>query len=398
MSLGGVLGGVFAALLSPLLFVDVLEFPVLLGLGLLLREEFWPAGWRTDARRVLLWSSAAMLVAAGLFFALRGLGKWPPGGPRLWIVAALALATLLLIGPRARAGLAAALAVIIAAAVLPPEHAPMHTTRSFFGTHRVIESPNGRFHTLLHGTTLHGAEMRRDGDGKLVERPQPLTYYHPNGPLASGLALVRTTVRPGSPGQRFGIVGLGAGAMACYAREGERWRFFEIDPEVVRIARDQRYFRYLPVCQPQADIVLGDARLTLAREADAAFDYLLIDAFSSDAIPVHMLTREALALFLAKLAPRGVLVLHVSNQNLDLVPTVEATLATLPDISAVYAQGLGGGGALPSQAVVISRDASLIEPALGWHAARKLGASTARPWTDDHSDILAPIWGKWRGK
>ena len=138
-------------------------------------------------------------------------------------------------------------------------------------------------------------------------RPLPLTYYHPTGPLAQGLRLARAA--SGAPSQplRVGIVGLGAGAMACHAISGERWRFFEIDPEVVRIATNPALFSYLGICQPDAEFIVGDARLTLAGQPEASFDYLLVDAFSSDAIPVHLLTVEALRLYARHLSDRGVL-------------------------------------------------------------------------------------------
>jgi len=188
------------------------------------------------------------------------------------------------------------------------------------------------------------------------------------------------------------VIGLGAGALACHAMTGDSWTFFELDPDVVRIASDPRYFRYLSACQPGARIVLGDARQTLARERSGRFDYILLDAFSSDAIPVHLLTREALVMNLDKLAQNGVLAMHVSNQNLDLIPSIEATLATIPEITAVYAEGTRGNGALASQVVLVSRDPRIAGSMTIWTNMRKLGTgSTARPWTDDYSDIVRPM-------
>ncbi len=197
---------------------------------------------------------------------------------------------------------------------------------------------------------------------------------------------------------RVGIVGLGAGAMACHSLPGERWSFFEIDPEVVRIATNPTLFTYLSICQPESEFIVGDARLTLAGQPQASFDYLLIDAFSSDAIPVHLLTVEALRLYAAHLSERGVLALHVSNQNLDLPPIVESNLARIPELRGVYAEGEGGQGAIRSQVILISRHADVLATALTWHKARALSAPEVRPWLDDYSDVLSPLIRRYRAK
>ena len=226
----------------------------------------------------------------------------------------------------------------------------------------------------------------------------PLTYFHPSGPLARGLLLARAAA--GGPAQplRVGVIGLGTGAMACHAVDGDRWRFFELDPEVIAIASNPAYFTYLSACQPDAQLIAGDARLTIAREPPASFDYLVVDAFSSDAIPVHLLTVEAIGLYARLLAPRGVLAIHVSNQNLDLTPVVEAGLARVVGLAGVYAQGESGGGAIRSQVLLIARDERILAPALAWPKSRKLERPAVRPWTDDYSDILSPFARRLRAK
>jgi hypothetical protein len=186
--------------------------------------------------------------------------------------------------------------------------------------------------------------------------------------------------------------------MACHAISGERWRFFEIDPEVVRIATNPALFNYLSICQPDAEFIVGDARLTLAGQPEASFDYLLVDAFSSDAIPVHLLTVEALRLYAGRLADRGVLAIHVSNQNLDLPPIVEANLARIPELRGVYTEGESGQGAIRSQVVLIARHDDILAPALTWHKARILGAPSVRPWLDDYSDVVSPLIRRYRAK
>src|SRR5262249_7352646 len=161
--------------------------------------------------------------------------------------------------------------------------------------------------TLLHGTTLHGAIRIRDASGQPVVAATPATYYHPESPMARGVAAARAAFQAQVRPLRVGIVGLRTGSLACYSPPGETWPTYEIDPAVVRIATDPRLFDFIARCLPDPDIVLGDARLTLAQEPSNNFGYLVIDAFSSDSIPVHLLTAEALTLFLDKLDPDGLL-------------------------------------------------------------------------------------------
>jgi hypothetical protein len=359
-----------------------------------------PSLWRkleTPGGRLRL--GAMLAVAAASIFLLawllaNELPFKPHADLRLQVVCGFGLAVLAVMRwpPLAAALLTA---MILAVAVLPSTSAPVYATRSFFGTHRVLDTAGGGYRLLLHGTTVHGIQQNRSGVA-LVSRPTPLAYYHPSGPLARAVELARQAKRDGS--LRAGIVGLGTGAMACYAGPGERWRFYEIDPAVVHIAATPALFRYLARCLPEPDIVLGDARLTLAKEGDGTFDYLLIDAFTSDAIPIHLLTVEALGLYLSKLAERGVLALHISNQNLDLPPVLEANLAALGNVSGIYVEGERGNGALASQVVLIARAPEIVEPALAWHEARRLDRPTLRPWTDDYSDLVSAVWRRYRAK
>jgi hypothetical protein len=393
LSAGGALGGVFSALLAPHLFSNVLEFPLLLVAGLLWRfSASWP-GMTRQARQRLV---AALAAAAALVLLSAFVAPWT-WTPTLRFYALAGLAAAMIAALRwPLLEQTAALALALAVAVLPNGNRPVHAARSFYGTHKVIERPGTPYRVLLHGVTLHGAQrITPEGSGA---RPVPLTYYHPSGPLARGLSLARAAAGGPSRPLRVGIVGLGTGAMACHAVDGDRWRFFELDPEVIGIASNPAYFTYLRACQPDARIVAGDARLTIAREAPASFDYLVIDAFSSDAIPIHLLTVEAIALYARLLSPRGVLAMHVSNQNLDLTPVVESNLARIGGLAAVYAQGESGGGAIRSQVVLVARDAAILAPALAWPKARRLDSPTVRPWTDDYSDILSSFLRRLRAK
>ncbi len=189
----------------------------------------------------------------------------------------------------------------------------MQTVRSFFGVHKIYDTPDGVYRVLMNGTTVHGAQKLKDAEGKaLTGRPQPLTYYHAKSPMAEIIRAVRSRKQA----MRVAVIGLGSGSLACYFEPGEEWRFFEIDPAIVDIARDHPRFGFVRACAPDVPIVLGDARLTLAREPDHHYDLIIIDAYSSDAIPIHLATREAMAVYKSKLKPDGIVTLphlqHVS--------------------------------------------------------------------------------------
>ena len=184
-----------------------------------------------------------------------------------------------------------ALAVALALAVIrlyPTDEGRSETLRSFFGVNQIYETPDRQFRVLKHGSTVHGAQRLLTEDGRPVTgRPQPITYYHDTSAMAAVIEAVRA--RKGSP-LRAAVIGLGAGSLACRIGPNETWRFFEIDPTVIAIARDPRRFSFMSSCAPDLDVVLGDARLTLAQEPDGAYDLIVVDAYSSDAIPVHLAT------------------------------------------------------------------------------------------------------------
>jgi spermidine synthase len=185
--------------------------------------------------------------------------------------------------------------------------------------------------------------------------------------------------------------------MACNGKPGDDWKFYEIDPVVVRIAKDPARFSFLSRCTPDAPIVVGDARLTLAKEQPASFDYLVVDAFSSDAIPVHLLTVEAIELYLSKLSEKGVLALHVSNRHLDLPPIVAATVARTKAAGAVYVLDLPEGPAFDvsaSQVILIAKDKAGLEAAMATKGARMLKPGKMAAWTDDYSNILGALADK----
>lgn len=239
----------------------------------------------------------------------------------------------------------------------------------------------------------------RNADGTLVTgRPEPRTYYSVGGPIAGAIAASRAAQQRLA---RVAVVGLGTGSLACYRQEGEAWTFFELDPQVVRIARDPTLFGFLSACGPHMRMVLGDARLTLAASPER-YDLIVLDAFSSDAIPVHLLTREAFTGYLSRLTARGSIVLHISNRHLALWRPAAAVGAAAGLVA--YARDFRSGSIddelrLPTEVVVFARDARDLgdlpeQP--GWK--RLDPDARVRPWTDDYADFLGAILDRKLGR
>ena len=395
-SLGGVIGGMFAGLLAPHIFNRTYEYPILIVAALLALP-----GAFSGSILGFLWRISPALGVAALAMLLPFVADIHLSEKAMmpFQVALVALVGLMLLWRRDTA-LFAALAVVafIITGVWQPGLAVIETTRSFFGVHRVVETSTGTHRILHHGTTIHGAERVRESDGSPVTgRPEPLAYYYFGGPISEGVAGARAA-QGGL--KTVAVVGLGAGGLACHRLAAESWTFFEIDPEVVRLARDPARFRFLSECAPDASIVLGDARLTLAASAQQ-FDLIVLDAFSSDAIPVHLLTREALRGYLARLSPHGVIVMHISNRHMELAKVVAAVAA---------AEGLAVVGKTDEKAnnftvdfranahvVALARNEVDVAPLVraGWE---KAASSTVAAWTDDYSDIMGAILRKKLGR
>ena len=313
MSLGGVLGGLANALVAPIVFhrVGMVEYPLALALAALVRPRSEAATWR-----LRLPDLAAALVLLGLAVALVRVVPRAVSPDATWARAVLmfGLPAAAALAVRRPPCFALALGAILVAGALDPGQLgeTLHMERNFFGVVRVTTSPDGKFIRLVHGSTLLG--QRKVTEAIDPGHPLALTYYHPTGPVGR---LFRTL--PADRVRAVAVVGLGTGAVASYARPGEEWVFYEIDPAVARIARDERFFHYLSSCKARScEVVLGDARRQLSREADGRFDVILLDAFNSDNVPIHLLTREAVRLYVAKLAPGGVLAVRVPDGHLDL--------------------------------------------------------------------------------
>src|SRR5215216_890939 len=396
MSVGGVLGGVFSALIAPQLFTSVFEFTLLTLLGLLCRpgillDRNKPVHWQ---RLALIGSVGGALMVTYKLAAHSGLLPTQHIHPLVYPSALIGVLCfgVFLIRKWREHGATLVVTMIAAFSVTPSDHLTLHLERSFFGTHRVIVADDGSMRTLHHGTTIHGAMRLTDSEGRSVAAAMPATYYHPTSPMARGVDVARASLH-GKP-LRIGIVGLGTGSLACYSRPGEKWRYYEIDPAVVRIATDPKLFDFISRCLPNPDIVIGDARLTLAQERAESFDYLVVDAFSSNSIPVHLLTAEALRLMVDKLDPDGLLALHISNRYLDLVPSLAGTIGLVPGAAAALVDDRRAADSLdraPSRLIFIARKPATLGPVLQWPDARPITPGGERPWTDDYSDVLSAL-------
>jgi hypothetical protein len=316
MSTGGMIGGIAAGLIAPHVFSWVAEYPILIVLAILCRpglqlavEGKWaPAVWAPIAALALV-----ILLAGPLFGYELDEKKY-----KIAIGVVLAVSALFWLDPLKFAAMIALAFVLVR--LYEPDVGRRDYVRSFFGVHKISETTDGQFRTLMHGTTEHGAQRIRNAAGEpLVGRPEPLTYYHVNSPIGQGIKAARE--RKNAP-LRLAVVGLGTGSIACLTGAADRLTYYEIDATVVTIARDPKRFTFLSECKRDASIVLGDARLTLNDAPDGEYDVIVVDAFTSDAIPVHLVTREAMAIYLKKLAPNGIILMHVSNRHMELASVV----------------------------------------------------------------------------
>ncbi|QWG24656.1 fused MFS/spermidine synthase [Bradyrhizobium sediminis] len=395
LSFGGMVGGLFAGLIAPFTFSWIAEYPILLALAALCR----PSGGNERLPRWSQWYwpfLAALAVALILpAFYTGKMFSWLDEH-RVWVIGAVGvLSALLALGLNANrwkifATVAVALVLLRA---YPSDDGRVETVRSFFGVHKIVVTPNGQYHVLMHGTTIHGAEKFQNDDGTPVTgRPEPITYYHKDGGIGQAIAAVRE--RKGAP-LRAAVIGLGSGTLTCASEPGENWKFFEIDQSMVDTAKDPKYFTYIQKCEPDLKPVIGDARLTFAREPDGIYDLIVIDAYSSDAIPIHLATEEAMKIYKDKLAPQGAVVMHVSNRHLEL-SSVVVGIADANDLKSwVYNEDSGRDNEyIFSTSVVVSarEDADVGKLASSEDWALEEADEQQRVWTDDYSNVLGAVW------
>ena len=401
ISLGGVLGGIFNALLAPVIFSTLVEFPLALIFAALLRpaidqKPVPPAKVAQAKRNDLLLPLALGLSMSAIIFGLAHFGV-KPSLPVVILLFGYSMVWCLSFSNRPLR-FAAGLAALVAASSLytGPYGEFLLKERSFFGVSRVANDQTNNLRYLFHGVIVHGIQSLNPAKSR-----EPLAYYAKSGP-AGGILHAMEAKTPNSaslPKPRWAVVGLGAGAMACYFQPGESLTFYEIDPAVKRIASDPQYFTFLSQCAPTAPIVLGDARLKLRDAADQSYDLIVLDAFSGDTIPMHLVTREALTLYLRKLAPGGMLAFHISNNHLKLAPVFaalarDAGLVCLIDDDTVLTHAEFDQGKYASQWVVMARTrADLGQLGTDRHWVALEASAGAQVWTDDYSNLLRII--KW---
>jgi hypothetical protein len=380
MAAGGALGGLLNTA-APALFTGVAEYPLLLAAACFVLVE--PGDVRHAARRLgtVVKPVVVGMLAVLVLMAARTLDLTPAETfPFLGFAALLAFSA-----SRQAFVFSLCVSALLLSGAVAPLHAwgaVLHQQRTFFGVYRVTHDARHGIVSLYHGTTLHGSQRADSG------APEPLTYYHRGSPVADVLALAPLD-RPAS----VGVVGLGVGSLAAYARPGERWTFYEIDPAVDAIARDARFFTFLERCGPSCRTVIGDGRLALAASA-GRYDVLVLDAFSSDAIPVHLLTREAIRTYLSRAAEDATLAFHVSNRHFDLRPVLGGIAADLGLVALVRDDQVDvdtADGRSSSRWVALGRPGGRVDELAERPGWRPVTAATGRVWTDDFSNVLSVL-------
>ncbi|CAG0966192.1 hypothetical protein PHYC_00997 [Phycisphaerales bacterium] len=426
ISVGGVLGGAFNALAAPQMFTTILEYPIAIGLACLLRPQaaeddssVKSAAWRWVLR------GTAFVVGFGVFVAVlnidaaaqvgvftrgwfKGLQRHWPGGPpsdavmiHVFRAGVPTLVVALLLMRRGAVRFAFAAGAVMCAAHMFANGRTLYRERTFFGTLDVSEDRFQNWHILSHGTTLHGIQAVRGNKTDL-----PTTYYHPTGPIGDVVGMLKEEGRL----KHAGVIGLGVGSLAAYAEQGDTFDFFEIDKGVIEIANDPRFFTYIRDAGMRGARVRGyhgDGRLGMrgfiTREEspespETPFDLIVVDAFTSDAIPIHLVTKEAVAIYLSKLKPNGVIAFHISSRYFDLGPVLARIAEELGVVGRIRDDGddkmtpeLSAEAKRDSTWVVLGRTegafGALTAPPTDW--VRLPDARGVEVWTDDFSNPLA---------
>jgi spermidine synthase len=422
LAAGGVVGGVLAALVAPAVFTSILEYPLAIAAALLLRPAVRDlfahctsnpvrpgvrAAWVLGAAALALagwwgvWAfdgavQTGALQSSAIFRGVLGLTGDATIAQQVLRASLVLPALALAIAPRTAILSASAFAgLLLGAAVVRTGGESLHRERTFFGVHEVSAVQQGNWHILTHGTTMHGVQAVK-GDKRFL----PTMYYHPSGPIGDVMLTLRREQRL----TNVGVVGLGVGALAAYADEGMTMDFFEIDDAVIRIAANPSLFTYLSDAAARPGVTLrtfsGDGRVLVRRQPPGVYDLLVIDAFSSDAIPTHLLTREAVGEYVERLTPRGVLAFHISSRYFDLRPVLarvaqsHGMVAFVRDDATITPER-AAEAKRPSVWVVLARSADDLGP-LAQSAPRwtPLAPGPRAPlWTDDYSNVLGVLEG-----
>lgn len=393
ISVGGVLGGIFNSIVAPIVFHSVLELPLILICAALLRKpvEAKTAVIPSTNRRDWLLPLAVGACSIAALLALRR-SPAPLQVPLSILIFGISVMWCLSFGRRPlRFALGVAALFLASLFYIGPYGRAIFMDRSFFGVYRVANNTLEHLRYFLHGGTLHGVQSLDPERSR-----EPLAYYTKDGPVGQ----VARAVIEQMPRSNWAIVGLGAGAMACLTQPGQSLTYYEIDPMVVRIAEDPKYFTFLRDCTPQHQVVVGDARLKLRDAPDSSYSLIVLDAFSGDSIPMHLLTREALALYLRKLAPDGVIAVHITNQYLELAPALgnlarDADLVSFHEVDTNVSPQQAREGKMASHWVVMARNRddlkNLLQQSRAGSPWLPTPQNSANVWTDDFSNLLSVI-------
>jgi hypothetical protein len=384
VALGGAIGGAFAAFVAPLAFDSIVEYPLAIVLSLLLL----PYGAKQSGKPALAWLrdaaiAVAIVAATGLLTRFAALDESSDRVTALLWVALAAGLCAAFARRRALFALCVAGLFLYGNLLAEPVGFVIARQRDFYSTSRVIQSPGERFHVLISGATVHGVEELYSG-----RAAEPLAYYTRSGPL--GDIFKATAAR--FAGRNVAAVGLGIGSAACLRSRGQHWTFYELDPQVERVAHDAKLFSVLDTCAPDARVVIGDARRSLGAEVGPSYALIVLDAYDSDQVPVHLLTREALAVYLRRLDADGLLAFHTSNRHFELAPVLaalaaDAGLTALERDDEALTVDEAQSGKLPSSWVLMARRGSMPEALLHDPRWRDLERADIPLWTDDYSSL-----------
>jgi hypothetical protein len=383
VAVGGMFGGLFNALVAPVIFHTLVEYPLAIVLACLIRPRDTTDDSSRDRLLDLILPVGAGLVTIALVFLVNQYDVRPAVA-----IAIIFGIPLLIINHRFRSRpirFALALGAVMLGSVVYSEtqNRTLHDERNFFGTLSVRLDPSSATRILFHGNTIHGRQFVNES-----LQTEPLSYFHREGPL--GQIFDAYNSNPASP--NIAVVGLGAGSMACYSRPEQHWTFYEINPAVISIAQNTEYFTYLQKCAVgPTQIIVGDARLQLQNAPDHHYGLIVLDAFNSDAIPIHLMTKEAIELYTSKLATGGMLAFHISNRSLKL----DTVLANLAGQNGATVLSFADGeydpvrGKDPSEWAVMAQHSPALDDLIAnprWQVLRPRTESDL--WTDDFSNIL----------
>lgn len=388
LATGGALGGIFTAIIAPLIFTTVVEYPLVLVLAAFFIRDDTARDHEPQGDTLFLDILRPLMLGGVLAICIVLLARFAPQAPPVAVTLAFAAAAIVagvFFSRPARFALAVGGIFLCSILFAASHETRLYVERNFFGISTVLAF--GPYHVLVHGQTIHGVENMLP-----ARRNEPLTYYTRSGPLGQ----IFSSLGPQVERAPVAVVGLGIGAAMCYRTRGEQWIIYEIDPAVDRIARDTHFFTFIDNCAPSAPTLIGDARLSLDQAVKNRFSLMILDAYSADYIPVHLLTREALQIYSRKLTPHGVMAFHISNQWFDLEPVLgslagDASLTCYVEHDANVTAAEASAGKSWSDWAVIARareDIAALIHDVRWHPCR---LSKFPVWTDDYSSLVTTL-------